>query len=303
MSLTFCIKHSFSYHSDHHTEKKLFLIYNLIQINIPFQAHWRGYQVRVENERINHPVVHILQKIRSHNPINNSSLTIRERMIQIIQEFSEASPSSVAAYLYFLRDLEPIISCCLEIRCLIAEQGLLRLFFILMKCCNRSGPSTILLSQVLNILQLFTVQHNLIIKLIEKSEYIKDFIMLLLKYYQNNGCELFQQICFLLQAIGNDQKARLILRSNKSFTEAIEYIYKRLFNKISTEDEKYRQLIRSTPKRSTRSIKHQTISLNQSSILHSTSKMKRPTVTIQNENILKQNLHCIEQFMKVFYRD
>jgi len=199
--------------------------------------------------------------------------------------------------------IRPIVGCCLEIRCLIAEQGLLRLFFILMKCCNRSGPSTILLSQVLNILQLFTVQHNLIIKLIDKSEYIKDFIMLLLKYYQNNGCELFQQICFLLQAIGNDQKARLILRSNKSFTEAIEYIYKRLFNKISTEDEKYRQLIRSTPKRSTRSIKHQTISLNQSSILHSTSKMKRPTLTIQNENILKQNLYCIEQFMKVFYRD
>ncbi len=221
----------------------------------------------------------------------------------IVQEFFETSASSVAAYLYFLRDLEPIIGCCLEIRCLIAEQGLLRLFFILMKCCNRSGPSTILLSKVLNILQLFTVQHNLIMKLIDKSEQIKDFIMILLKYYQNNGCELFQQICFLLQAIVNDERARQILRSNKSFTEAVEYIYKRLFNKISIEDEKYRQLIRSTPKRSTRSIKHQTISFNQSAILYPTSKMKRPSVISQNENILKQNLISIEQFMKVFYRD
>jgi len=196
-----------------------------------------------------------------------------------------------------------MIDCCLEIRYLIAEQGLLRLFFILMKCCNRSGPSTILLSQILNILQLFTVKHNLIMKLIDKSEQIKDFIMLLLKYYQNNGCKLFEQICFLLQMIVNNKKARQILRLNKSFTDAIEYIYKRIFNKTSIEDEKYRQLIRSTPKRLTRPTKRQTMSFNQSSILYPTPKMNRPSVSIQNENILKQNLVSIEQFMKVFYQD
>jgi uncharacterized protein (UPF0147 family) len=101
-------------------------------------------------------------------------------------------------------------------------------------------------------------------KLIDKSEQIKDFIMILLKYYQNNGCELFQQIYFLLQAIVND--------------------------------EKYPQLIRST--------NHQVISFNQSSILYLTSKIKRPSVISQNENILKQNLISIKQFTKVFfYRD
>ena len=68
-----------------------------------------------------------------------------------------------------------------------------------MRCCNRSGPSTVLLSKVLNILQLFTVKHNLIMKLIDKTEQIKDFIMLLLKYYQKNRCELFEQICSLLR--------------------------------------------------------------------------------------------------------
>ena len=54
---------------------------------------------------------------------------------------------------------------------------------------------------------------------------------------------------FLLQSIVNDKDVRQILRSNKSFSETIEYIYKRLFNKISIEDDKYQQLIRSTPKR------------------------------------------------------
>ena len=50
-----------------------------------------------------------------------------------------------------------------------------------MKCCNRSGPSTILLNKVLHILQLFTVQHKLIIKLIDKSEQIKDFYYAFIK--------------------------------------------------------------------------------------------------------------------------
>ena len=221
-------------------------------------------------------------------------------MMQIVQDFAESSASSLTAYLHFLYDVEPIIACCLEIRYLICEQGLLRLFFILLKCSNRSEPSTILLSQILNILQLFTVKHHLVMKLIDKPEQIKDFVMLLLKYYQNNGCELFEQICFLLQAIVNDTEARMILRSNKSFTETIQYIYKRLFNKLPIDNEKYRQQVRSTPKRSTR---RHTTSLNHSSILYPTPKMMRPSIVTQNENILKRNLISIEQFMKIFYRD
>jgi hypothetical protein len=171
-----------------------------------------------------------------------------------------------------------------------------------MKCCNRSGPSTILLSKVLNILQLFTVKHDLIMKLIEKPEQIKDFIMLLLKYYQNNGHELFERICFLLQTIVKDDEARKLLQSNKSFTEAIEYIYKRIFNKTSIEDEKYRQQIRSTPKQSTKSVRRRTTLLNQTSILYTTPKMMRSSINVQNEDI-SRNLVSIEQFMKIFYSD
>jgi hypothetical protein len=223
-------------------------------------------------------------------------------MLQIIKEYSESSSCSLTAYLHFLRDIEPIIICCFEIRHLIAEQGLLRLFFILMKCCNRSGPSTVLLSKVLNILQLFTVKHSLIMRLIDKQEQIKDFIMLLLKNYQKNSCELFEQICFLLQAIVKDEEARKILQSNKSFTDAIEYIYKRIFNKVTIEDEKYRLQVRSTPKQSTGSKTRRAILLNQSSILHPTPKRLRQSA-IQNENILKKNLVSIEKFMEIFYRD
>jgi hypothetical protein len=168
-------------------------------------------------------VVGILEKLRTHDPTNSSSLTLRERMMQIVQEYSEASSSSLTAYLHFLRDVEPIVACCLEIRYLIAQQGLLRLFFILMRCCNRSGPSAVLLSKVLSILQLFTVKRGLIMPLIDKQEQIKDFIMLLLKYYQKNRSELFEQICSLLESIVNDEYARkvnillFIMVSFKSF--------------------------------------------------------------------------------------
>ena len=134
-------------------------------------------------------------------------------MIKIVQDFSDASPTSLTAYLHFLRDIEPIINCCLEIRYRIAQQGLLRLFFILMRCCNRSEPSSLLLSKILSLLHLFTVKEDLVMKLIDKIEYIKDFIMLLLKYYQNNGWELFEQICFLLQAIVKNDQARRFLRA------------------------------------------------------------------------------------------
>ncbi|CAF2364967.1 unnamed protein product [Rotaria sp. Silwood2] len=266
------------------------------------QAHWRGHQVRAENQRNNHPVVAILEKIRAHDPTNSSSLTLRERMMQIVQEYSEASSSSLTAYLHFLRDVEPIVACCLEIRYLIAQQGLLRLFFILMRCCNRSGPSAVLLSKVLSILQLFTVKRGLIMPLIDKREQIKDFIMLLLKYYQKNRSELFEQICSLLESIVNDEYARKMLRSNKLFTDAIEYVYKRVFNKASAEDEKYRQQIRSTPKQSTGPQTRRATLLNQSSILYPTPKMMRPPV-VQNENIFKKNLMSMEKFMKVFYHD
>ncbi|CAF1623891.1 unnamed protein product [Rotaria magnacalcarata] len=266
------------------------------------QAHWRGHQVRVENQRNNHPVVDILDRIRSHDPTSSSSVTLRERMMQIVQEYSEAPSSSLTAYLHFLRDVEPIVACCLEIRYLIAQQGLLRLFFILMRCCNRSGPSVVLLSKVLSILQLFTVKRGLIMPLIDKQEQIKDFIMLLLKYYQNNRSELFEQICSLLESIVNDSYARKILQSNKLFTDAIEYVYKRVFNKASTEDEKYRQQIRSTPKQSTGPQTRRATLLNQSSILYPTPKMMRPPV-VQNENIFKKNLISIEKFMKTFYCD
>ncbi len=168
-------------------------------------------------------MVGILEKLRTHDPTNSSSLTLRERMMQIVQEYSEASSSSLTAYLHFLRDVEPIVACCLEIRYLIAQQGLLRLFFILMRCCNRSGPSAVLLSKVLSILQLFTVKRGLIMPLIDKQEQIKDFIMLLLKYYQKNRSELFEQICSLLESIVNDEYARkvnillFIMVSFKSF--------------------------------------------------------------------------------------
>ncbi|CAF3259568.1 unnamed protein product, partial [Rotaria sp. Silwood2] len=146
-----------------------------------FQAHWRGRQVRVDNKRDNHPVVAIVEKFRSYDSKNNSSLTLRKRMIQIVHEYYELSTSSLTVYLHFIRDIESIINSCIEIRYLIAQQGLLRLFFLLMRCCNRSESLTVSLGKVLNILQLFTVKHNLIMKLIDRSEQIKDFIMLLLK--------------------------------------------------------------------------------------------------------------------------
>ena len=79
---------------------------------------------------------------------------------------------------------------------------------------------------------------------------------------------------------------------NKSFSEAIEYIYKRLFNKISSEDEKYRQLTRSTPKK-----------FNRLSALHPTPKMTHSSMSLENDNVSKQNLLSIEEFMRVFYRD
>ena len=238
-------------------------------------------------------MVNILEKLRT----NNSSLTLRERIMQIVEEFSQASVLSLPAYLHFLRDIEPIMICCLEIRYLIAEQGLLNLFFILMRCSNRSGPSTVLLSQILNILQLFTVKHDLLMKLIDKTEQIKDFIMLLLKYYQKNGCEIFEKICFLLQTIVKDDQARQLLRSNKSFTDAIQYIYKRIFNKVSIENEKQ---VRSTPKQP---IERRINSLNHSSIPYPTPKMIRPSINPRNENILKQNLVSFEQFIQIFYHD
>ncbi|CAF3424974.1 unnamed protein product [Rotaria sp. Silwood1] len=266
-----------------------------------FQAHWRGHRIRVDNERNNHPIVNILKKLRSYNSKNNSSLTLRERMIKIVQEYCELSASSLTSYLHFIRDIEPIINSCLEIRYLIAEQGLLRLFFLLIRCCNRIEPITVLHRKILIILQLFTVKHNLIVKLIDKSEQIKDFIMLLLKYYQKNDCELFEEICFLLQTIVNNEHARKILRSNKSFTETIQYIYKRLFNKTLVKDAKYRQQVRSTPKPSHESIKRRVTVLNQSSILYPTPKIMHRSIGMKNEKILKRNLISIEQFMKVFY--
>jgi len=266
------------------------------------QTHWRGRQVRVENERTNHPVVGILERLRTLDPTSSTSLTLRERMMRIVQEYSEASSSSLTAYLHFLRDVEPIVACCLEIRYLIAQQGLLRLFFILMRCCNRSGPSAVLLSKVLSILQLFTVKRGLIMPLIDKQEQIKDLIMLLLKYYQKNRCELFEQICSLLESIANDEYARKMLRTNKLFTDAIEYVYKRVFNKASAEDEKYRQQVRSTPKQSTGPQTRRATLLNQSSILYPTPKMMRPP-GIQPENVFKKNLISMEKFMKIFYSD
>ena len=172
-------------------------------------------------------MVGILEKLRTHDPTNSSSLTLRERMMQIVQEYSEASSSSLTAYLHFLRDVEPIVACCLEIRYLIAQQGLLRLFFILMRCCNRSGPSAVLLSKVLSILQLFTVKRGLIMPLIDKQEQIKDFIMLLLKYYQKNRSELFEQICSLLECIVNDEYARKV-----NILLFIELLFKFFFFKI-----------------------------------------------------------------------
>ena len=90
-----------------------------------------------------------------------------------------------------------------------------------------------------------------------------------------------------------------MLRSNKLFTDAIEYVYKRVFNKASAEDEKYRQQVRSTPKQSTGPQRRRATLLNQSSI-YPTPKMMRPPV-VQNENTFKKNLVSMEKFMKVFY--
>ena len=223
-------------------------------------------------------------------------------MMQIVQEFSEAPSSSLTAYLHLLRDMRPIVVHCMEIRYLIAEQGLLRLFLILIKCCNRSEPSTILLSELLSFLHLFTAKRDLTMKLIDQHEHVKDFVMLLLRYYQNNGHELFEQICFLLQSIVEDREARQLLRSNRSFTDAIEYVYKRLFNKTSTDAERYRQQVRSTPKKSSVSSQGRATLFGQSSHLHGTPKKVRSSIHTQ-ESVLKTNLVSIEKFMKVFYAD
>lgn len=196
------------------------------------QAHWRGYQVRTENQRTNHPVVAILERVRAHDPTSSTSLTLRERMMRIVQEYSESSSSSLTAYLHFLRDVEPIVACCLEIRYLIAQQGLLRLFFILMRCCNRSGPSAVLLSKVLSILQLFTVKRGLIMPLIDKQEQIKDFIMLLLRYYQKDRSELFEQICSLLESIVKDEFAQKVKHLSQSFSGYLLCLYPFSMNRL-----------------------------------------------------------------------
>ena len=86
------------------------------------------------------------------------------------------------------------------------------------------------------------------------------------------------------------------------FSDAIEYVYKRVFNKASAEDEKYRQQIRSTPKQSTGPQKRRTTLLNQSSILYPTPKTTRPPI-VQNENIFRKNLISMEKFIKIFYCD
>jgi hypothetical protein len=93
-----------------------------------------------------------------------------------------------------------------------------------------------------------------------------------------------------------------MLRSNKLFTDAIEYVYKRVYNKATAEDEKYRQQVRSTPKQSTGPQRRRATLLNQSSILYPTPKMMRPPM-VQTESNFKKNLFSIEKFMKVFYRD
>ena len=77
-----------------------------------------------------------------------TSLTLRERMMQIVQEYSESPSSSLTAHLHFLRDVEPIVVCCLKIRYLIAEQVSLRLSFVSMRCCIRNRPSVALLFKI-----------------------------------------------------------------------------------------------------------------------------------------------------------
>ena len=222
--------------------------------------------------------------------------------MQIVREYSDSPSSSLSGYLYLLREMKPMIAYSLELRHLIAEQGLLRLFFILMRCCNRSEPSNILLSEVLQFLQLFTVRPDLTMKLIDKQEQIKDFNMLLLKYYQNNGWELFEQICALLQRIVKDSEARKVLRSNRSFADAVEYIYKRLFNKASMDEEKSRQQVRSTPKHAVGLTKRRVTLLNRSSMQYVTPQMRRSAM-ISHENIFTKNLLAIEKFMKIFYQN
>lgn len=91
------------------------------------------------------------------------------------------------------------------------------------------------------------------------------------------------------------------MRSNKAFTDAIEYVYKRVFNKATAEDEKFRQQVRSTPKQSTGPQTRRATLLNQSSI-YPTPKMMRPPA-VQNENVFKKNLLSMEKFMKVFFCD
>lgn len=259
---------------------------------IVLQSHWRGHVVRRNNEQMDHPVVPILRRISTIS----SNLTLRERMVQLVREYSDISSSSVTAYLHLIREMQPLVTLSLELRHLIAEQGLLRLFFILTKCCNRSEPSNVLLNEILMFLKLFTINSALTLKLIDKKEQMKDFNMLILKYYQNNGWELFEQICDLLQSIVQYPEARQILRTTKSFTDAIEYVYKRLFNKASIDEEKYFQRSRSTPKQSTSS------TLRRMKLMHPTPKLGRSSMVF-NETVFTKNLRSIEKFMKVFYCD
>ena len=79
------------------------LVDYVYQLIFFFRHIGRGYQVRFENECNNHPIVPILKKIRSHNLSNKSSLTIRERMMEIIQEiFLKQSPSSLNCLFTFI---------------------------------------------------------------------------------------------------------------------------------------------------------------------------------------------------------
>jgi hypothetical protein len=213
--------------------------------------------------------------------------------MKIVRDFSHSTSSSLTAYLHLLRDMTPIVVHCLELRHMIADRGLLRLFFILMRCCNRSEPSNVLLSQILHFLQLFTVKSDLTLRLITRQEQMKDFNMLILKYYQNNGYELFTQICSLLQSMVTHVQVRRILRTNKSFTDAVEYVYKRLFNKMSIDDRKCRQRVRSTSK--------QTMGTFQQRL--STTTITRSMPSVLHDNVFAKNLTAIEKFMRAFYCD
>ncbi|CAF0743435.1 unnamed protein product [Didymodactylos carnosus] len=265
---------------------------------IKVQSHWRGYKIRQRNEIEQHQIVKILDKIRSRSRSQSASLStqksLRDRTMDIVNAYNNSdTPCNILTVLRLLNDIEPIISVCIEIRFLIAQQGLLHLFYLFLRFCNRSEPSAALLTKILSVLKYFTVNKDLVMTLINKIDYINHYRTLLLKYYAADNM-VFDQICDLLMAIIKHDNARQILSNSQMFNQTIEYVYKKLYKRAELEKQKQKQKQqqRSTPK---------TPRISCSMNMSMNSMFLTPIRKITVITVAQKNLKKYETFLRSFY--